>query len=50
MKNITLILIYLTWFSSSLLLPTLRVNFFSNVHVTTMNLAYFNSHKPQLAG
>ena len=50
MKNITLILIYLTWFSSSLLRPTSFVNFFSDVHITTMNLAYFNPHTPQLPG
>ena len=44
-----LILIYLTWFSSSLLRSISCVYFFCNVHDTIINLAYFNPHNLQLA-
>ena len=44
-----LILIYLTWFSSSLLRSISCVYFFRNVHAISINLAYFNPHKLQLA-
>ena len=50
MEKIALILIYWTWFSSSLVLFTSYVYFFCNVHVTIVNLAYFNPHNLQLAG
>ena len=50
MKKIALILIYLTWLSSSSLRSTSCVYFFCNVHATIMNLAYFNPHNPELAG
>ena len=50
MEKIALILIYWTWFSSSLVLFSSYVYFFCNVHVTIVNLAYFNPHNRQLAG
>ena len=50
MEKIVLILIYLSWFSSSLLHLILCVYFFCNVHTTIMNLAYLILHNPQLAG
>ena len=50
MGKIALILIYLTWFWSSLLHSTSCVYFFCNVDATIMNLVYLNPHNPQLAG
>ena len=49
MEKIALILIYLTWFSSSSLRYNSCVYSFCNVHAIIMNLAYFNPHNPQLA-
>ena len=50
LEKIALILIYLTWFLSSSPHFTSCVCFFYNMHVTIMNLAYFNPHNPRLAG
>ena len=50
MEKIALILIYLTWFSSSSLRSTWCVYFFCNVHAAIINLAYFNPNNAQLAG
>ena len=47
-EEITLIFIYLTWFSSSSLHSTSCVYFLCNMHATIMNLAYFNPHNLQL--
>ena len=49
MEKIALILIYLTWFSSSSLSSISFVSFFSNVHTAIINLAYFNPRNLELA-
>ena len=48
MEKIALILIYSTGLLSSSLHSISCVYLFCNVHATTMNLAYFNPHNPQL--
>ena len=50
MEKIALILIYLTRFSSSSLRPIFCFYFFCNVHVTILNLTYFNRHNLQSTG
>ena len=50
MEKIALILIYLTWFSSSFLHSTSCVYFPYIVHATIINLAHLNSYSLQLAG
>ena len=50
MGNVALILIYLTWFSSSSLRSTSCVYLFCNVHATIIDLADFNPYNLQLAG
>ena len=49
MEKRALILIYLTWFSSSSLSSISFVSFFSNVHTAIINLAYFNPRNIELA-
>ena len=48
MEKIALILIYLIWFSSSLLCSISLGYLFCNVHATIINLAYLNPHNLQL--
>ena len=47
-EKIAITFIYLAWFSRSLLHCICGVYFFCNVDATILNLAYFDSHNPQL--
>ena len=49
MEKKALILIYLTWFSSSSPRPISCVYLYCNVHAAIINLTYFNPHSLQLA-